>query len=259
MDSFAVRHFKSSIKSTVFLTISSPSNPRRTKDDTRKMSESPCLPEQYERRPVLSESKKSPPRTTQKRRIPICCVPCRKRKVRCDKKRPCSTCKTREQPDLCHYDSRIRSTPATSASSKPRATGRSSRIPPQPAIPQEALGSVQPALETAILSLLGAAGSRDTPGASFRSLPNDQEIVCLFEVYRDRVHPFHGITYNLEVIERTTRMFMHSRSEIGVEYHPAELRDYRLLGLLHVILASGAQFSDLPIQTCISLSQKHGT
>lgn len=243
---------------------------------------------------------------------PQSCLPCRERKVRCDKKQPCSVCDKRGHPDLCNYERRSAS-PAPSSSSTRRTTGRPSRMA-QPAIPQEGLDSTilgtnnlqhadphprshlspsnthdsteatflaarclssmsmghrqsppsrhdparQSAFETGILPLLGANGNQDTPAASFRSLPDDQELVRLFEVYRDRVHPFQGITYNLDLIEKTMCMFMHLRTEIGVEYLPVGLRDYQSLGLLHAILASGAQFSDLPVQTCISLSQKHG-
>lgn len=35
------------------------------------------------------------------------CLPCRERKVRCDKELPCSTCKKRDHPDLCAYENDI--------------------------------------------------------------------------------------------------------------------------------------------------------
>ncbi|KAK1641482.1 hypothetical protein BDP81DRAFT_419049, partial [Colletotrichum phormii] len=36
---------------------------------------------------------------------PKSCVPCRERKVKCDKELPCSTCDKRGHPDLCEYES----------------------------------------------------------------------------------------------------------------------------------------------------------
>lgn len=51
---------------------------------------------------------------------PRSCLPCRERKVRCDKQLPCLTCEKRGHPDLCDYET---STPQTLATQ--RSTARS--------------------------------------------------------------------------------------------------------------------------------------
>ncbi|KAI7778171.1 fungal specific transcription factor [Diaporthe eres] len=62
---------------------------------------------------------------------PRSCLPCRERKVKCDKQLPCLTCEKRGHPDLCEYDN---STPQSSGTrrSAARSTARAravSRIP----------------------------------------------------------------------------------------------------------------------------------
>ncbi|KAF6799532.1 fungal specific transcription factor [Colletotrichum musicola] len=114
------------------------------------MSESVPLPEQSDEPPILSESEKKPPRRKklpqkpQRRRKPICCVRCRWKKVRCDRKQPCSTCQTRDHPDLCRYDSCIRSTPPKSTSSTQQEIKKSSHRTPLPTSPRKASGSAIP-------------------------------------------------------------------------------------------------------------------
>lgn len=58
---------------------------------------------------------------------PRSCLPCRERKVKCDKQLPCSTCEKRGHPDLCDYGS---STPQSQGTprSTARATARSRAI-----------------------------------------------------------------------------------------------------------------------------------
>lgn len=52
---------------------------------------------------------------------PRSCLPCRERKVRCDKQLPCSVCEKRGHPDLCDY----RSSTPQSHSTTQRSTARS--------------------------------------------------------------------------------------------------------------------------------------
>lgn len=57
---------------------------------------------------------------------PRSCLPCRERKVRCNKQLPCLTCEKRGHPDLCDYGSSTRQPPSrrhSAARSAPRARG----------------------------------------------------------------------------------------------------------------------------------------
>lgn len=52
---------------------------------------------------------------------PRSCLPCRERKVRCDKQLPCLTCEKRGHPDLCDYESSSRQSLGTQRSAAPSA------------------------------------------------------------------------------------------------------------------------------------------
>lgn len=65
-----------------------------------------------------------------KQRRVTSCFPCRDRKVKCDKGRPCDTCKERKHPELCSYDrvpSNASGTPSVSHAS-PRPPRSNNRI-----------------------------------------------------------------------------------------------------------------------------------
>ncbi|OBR05624.1 Fungal specific transcription factor [Colletotrichum higginsianum IMI 349063] len=54
---------------------------------------------------------------------PKSCLPCRERKVKCDKKLPCSTCDKRGHPDLCDYDDKT-SRPSLGGATSPARSAR---------------------------------------------------------------------------------------------------------------------------------------
>ncbi|KAF4813657.1 hypothetical protein CGCSCA5_v008332 [Colletotrichum siamense] len=111
----------------------------------------------------------------------------------------------------------------------------------------------QSAFETGILPLLGISDDTASSAMSFGSLPSDQEIVRLFEVFRQRAHPFHVITYDLDHIEARACALVTSGRVTASECP----EDPRWLCLLHAILATGAQFSELSFHKRLALSQQH--
>ncbi|KAK1641483.1 fungal-specific transcription factor [Colletotrichum phormii] len=113
----------------------------------------------------------------------------------------------------------------------------------------------QSAFETGILPLLGVSEEANTSVSSYQSLPNDQDIVRLFEIFRRRVHPFHVITCNLDAIEQRICRLINARG--GPDFGSELLEDPRWLSLLHAILAAGAQFSDMNLQDRLAMSQRH--
>ncbi|KAF3802032.1 hypothetical protein GCG54_00012275, partial [Colletotrichum gloeosporioides] len=246
---------------------------------------------------------------------PKSCLPCRERKVKCDKGRPCLTCSKRGHADLCSYEPRtslgarspirsrtlhpptrspgsdrnrhdvtsfstsdayqdhVNASPGPSTAASPNPSGSSShgtavanngdttfladnsvvnmarqRSPRSRDDPAR-----QSAFETGILPLLGISDDTASSAMSFSSLPSDQEIVRLFEVFRQRAHPFHVITYNLDHIEARACALVTS-GRVAVSECP---EDPWWLCLLHAILATGAQFSELSFHKRLALSQQH--
>ena len=56
---------------------------------------------------------------------PKSCLPCRERKVKCDKELPCSTCDKRGHPDLCEYEKPSRQPSGTHRSPRPARSAAS--------------------------------------------------------------------------------------------------------------------------------------
>lgn len=244
------------------------------------------------------------------------CLPCRERKVRCNREHPCLTCRKRDHADLCSYEddtnadgiaSRKHRSPASHAPvswNGPRATGignrnttvslfeevmvasdsnhASSDRPASIAAAESTLlegSSVlnigrqtqqhpmqyeerQAAFETGVLPLLGAAteASSATPNdapSNFHLTASNQDMIRLFEAYRTRVHPFHHITFDLDRVEEKLCQLIHVRSTSAGARSGLASQDLQWLCLLHAILASGAQFSDLPTEQRIFLSKTH--
>jgi hypothetical protein len=120
----------------------------------------------------------------------------------------------------------------------------------------------QAAFETGVLPLLGLNTElSSTPPSSALSnvqlAASNQDIIRLFETYRTRVHPFHYITYDLERVEEKLCQFIGSSNTSSGARIGALPEDLRWLGLLHAILAAGAQFCDLPTERRTSLCRTH--
>lgn len=118
--------------------------------------------------------------------------------------------------------------------------------------------------EAGILHLLGMSDNSDqatteTQGDNpYTSLPDEEEMIKLFEFYRQRDHPFHCITFDLDEIEKRMCSLLVTRFRPDIKERQGMLEVHQLLSLLHAIWASGAQFSDLPWDRRTSLSQEHG-
>ncbi len=109
------------------------------------------------------------------------------------------------------------------------------------------------AFETGIFPLLGMdkdaqKGGLVSAAPPNTSLPDDQEMAELFNLYRHQVHPFLSILDDLDEVEKGVCFLM------GLRQRPC---DTHFLCLLHAILAAGAQFSDLVPLKRLSMSQKH--
>lgn len=104
----------------------------------------------------------------------------------------------------------------------------------------------QTAFETGVLPLLGVDddASKASRGSAANRRPetaasDNRDIIRLFEAYRTRVHPFHYITYDLDVVEEKLCRYLCPTA--GENELPD---DSHFLCLLYAILASEAQFCD---------------
>lgn len=134
----------------------------------------------------------------------------------------------------------------------------------------------QAAFEDGIFPLLGIRENSFLPTPKSRPDDllvggmNNREAIILFETYRHSIHPFRAVVYDLKAVEQlmcslldpcTGRDGLDSRdSRDSHDSHDnARARHHiQLRALLHAILAYGAQFSDLPVDKRIHLTQKHG-
>lgn len=261
---------------------------------------------------------------------PKSCLPCRERKVKCDKQLPCLTCEKRGHPDLCEYESSTSQSPGSQRSTarsrvRARANTRTPDLSrgntcrevaeamldrnrtqagegqlPSPSVQAttiaDAVSSLenasnvrdtsdglfladtsvvtmarrrsaisrddparQSAFETGILPLLGVSKDDNASTLSYKPLPSDHEIVRLFEHFRRRVQPFHGIMYNLDVIEENICRLINTTVGEKCSSRPESPDESRWLPLLHAILAAGAQFSDMDLPQRTVVAHRHST
>lgn len=250
------------------------------------------------------------------------CLPCRERKVRCNREQPCLTCVKRDHPDLCIYSlsspaakapghaaRRAVFQPARREGEPPNLTSTSppdlrptpqvdGPSPPIVSLPQGSSlmrgGSLlaiarehspQPreddatrrdVLENAVIPLLGMqvpsvdeAGLENGQNESitgddpYADLPGDQDLLKLFSVYRNRVHPFQLIIDDLEAVEGELCAIIGqragTRSSSAEESRPprhVSTDRRRFLCLLHAILATGAHFSEMSASDRSIVSQR---
>ncbi|KAJ4259540.1 hypothetical protein NW762_007469 [Fusarium torreyae] len=217
------------------------------------------------------------------------CLPCRERKVRCNHEQPCQTCVKRGHSDLCFYDQdpdlsgsqheptepHIESTTGLenddtneTFAGDPTSHDAEDSIPTPSLLGGNSIISVarpdsaQPlsdnerrtAFETGVLPLLGMDESTNNrhvarPGHPSSSLPDIQEMIELFSLYRDRVHPFQFVIDDLAEIEALVCSLASRDKEAGQV-------DNDSLCLLNAILAAGAQFSDLATAVRVSKSKE---
>ena len=127
------------------------------------------------------------------------------------------------------------------------------------------------ALKNAVIPLLGVAhsdhGSRSGKPQNddlYTNLPDNQELLNLFFIYRTRVHPFQLILCNLDDVESELCDIVNQRAGstrsrgAGTTLDEvASERRRHFLCLVHAMLAAGAQFSDLPPNDRNSVSRRH--
>lgn len=211
------------------------------------------------------------------------CLPCRERKVRCDHQQPCQTCRKRGHADLCLYPEpeaglrspkrrshrqgedgpvldqvgSVETSQSTVNASTPSLLGGNSiiAVARRESIQPQSDSQRREAFETGIFPLLGMDTSsqlRDLSQVSHPgpSLPEDQEMIQLFNTYRHRVHPSQLVLDDIDEVERMICSLINQDSA-------QRQSDSHLLCLLHAILAAGAQFSDLAPSTRLKKSQKH--
>ncbi len=213
------------------------------------------------------------------------CLACRERKVKCSRTLPCTTCIKRGHPSLCSF--RVAGAQSSAGSPAPGAPSAPSLDTSRPAIgsargvselprhdPVPAPGSTsanlsnetarQAAFETGVGPLLGSHfGPRSllSPESQARALrdtlPSGGELVGLFACYRTRVHPFSIITPDIDDIEAKLCFLINSGTGSGDRFSTGSAEDIQWFGLLHAILSSGAQMSDMPPDRRRSVSQKH--
>lgn len=216
------------------------------------------------------------------------CLPCRERKVKCNKASPCATCVKRGHSDLCTYigsrasheplEARETESPSTpmpqqddipSVSSSSTAAGstlfqdNSMVTVARGRSPQGASNARRTAFETGILPLLGAS-DQDRPSNSSVIPPTisnkrleEQQVFHLFEIYRSRVHPFHFIVYDLDQVERDLCRFFSTGQRTDANMNSEACNHIQWFCLVHGILASAAQFSDFQPDFRAELSQTH--
>ncbi|KAI8651900.1 Zn(2)-C6 fungal-type domain-containing protein [Fusarium sp. Ph1] len=211
------------------------------------------------------------------------CLPCRERKVRCDHQQPCQTCRKRGHADLCLYPEpeaglrspkrrshrhgedgpvldqvgSVETSQSTVNASTPSLLGGNSiiAVARRESIQPQSDSQRREAFETGIFPLLGmdtSSQQRDLSQVSHPgpSLPEDQEMIQLFNTYRHRVHPSQLVLDDIDEVERMICSLINRDSA-------QRQSDSHLLCLLHAILAAGAQFSDLAASTRLNKSQKH--
>ncbi|EFX01147.1 c6 zinc finger domain containing protein [Grosmannia clavigera kw1407] len=268
-------------------------------------------------------------RDRQKARNRISCLPCRERKVRCNREHPCLTCIKRDHADLCIYTdapfpARLSSVqPVPAVSTTPPASLASTAFrhaePPnrqspsldhqqrpldgayaQPTQDSPSSSSGMPllgggsllaiarehdsetngvdddagrgdVLENAVMPLLGVPGmdNNSRPGTSlqgddlYADLPRDRELLDLFSIYRTRVHPFQLILADIEAVESELCAIINrrarSRGLSGADAQNAATVPVRrqFLCLVHAILATSGQFSDLSASDRSNISRRH--
>lgn len=211
------------------------------------------------------------------------CLPCRERKVRCDHQQPCQTCRKRGHADLCLYpepEAGLRSlkrqshrhgedgttldrvgsletSQATVNAGTPSLLGGNSiiAVARRESIQPQSDSQRREAFETGIFPLLGMDTSSQQRGPLQVSppgppLPEDQEMIQLFNTYRHRVHPSQLVLDDIDDIEGMVCSLINRDSA-------QRQSDSHFLCLLHAILAAGAQFSDLAPSIRLKRSQKH--
>ncbi|OTB12417.1 hypothetical protein K445DRAFT_14843 [Daldinia sp. EC12] len=120
------------------------------------------------------------------------------------------------------------------------------------------------AFETGVLPLLGVNEDMNTdrPISTPGNILNDflsvkQDVYALFQSYKHYVHPFNTIPIDLDQMEKRLCAIIEFRHNPGAEAGLEVDRIPRWLCLLHAILASGAQFSELSLERRALLSREH--
>lgn len=120
------------------------------------------------------------------------------------------------------------------------------------------------AFDTGVLPLLGvnehpnaAQWTATSNGLLNDFLSIEQDVYALFHSYKHRVHPFHSIPLDVDQMERRLCAIIEFRHNPGTDVGLETDKVPQWLCLLHAVLASGAQFSEVSLERRFSLSREH--
>lgn len=82
---------------------------------------------QSSRQSIMRVNRQRQLSTPRSRRPPLSCAPCRRRKVKCDRRQPCNQCISHNMADLCYYQNKERN--RVSSHLPPRAATQISSSP----------------------------------------------------------------------------------------------------------------------------------
>lgn len=125
-------------------------------------------------------------RTQRRNRRVFVCIPCHRKKLRCDKLLPCSRCLAAGIPDECSYQP-----PPSASSTTSKKTRKGSRHDTKSgSSPADSLGSPYSSSSHDPYSFRGTPGSKTTNGTSLASNEEDD-----WEVSQPLVKPLRGVSH----------------------------------------------------------------
>ncbi|OOQ89759.1 hypothetical protein PEBR_07235 [Penicillium brasilianum] len=216
------------------------------------------------------------------KRTKTSCRPCRERKVKCDGRAPCQSCRKRQYPDLCYYDniappigrteiynhqppSSLTSLGRwnTPGESHPRYLGNQS-IPAFIHSEEQDHGlsatSTSNDVNEGVMPMLGLSGATESPYPfmpvpslldPLDTLPNARELLRILQNFRQEVAPFIPNFLDVDKLEIEICEFLEAQDSADRSRLHSSTEIYKnpsnaWLAMLYSILAVGVQVSDMP-------------
>lgn len=123
---------------------------------------------QSSRQSIMRVNRQREPSTTRSRRPPLSCAPCRRRKVKCDRRQPCNQCISHNMADLCYYQDKERS--RVSSHLPPRPVSHISNSPLSQSKPLTAATNSDSGRKVTMSPDCVASGSADSRTRTIQSL-----------------------------------------------------------------------------------------